>query len=211
MSCERHTVSKCHSCDCTSPIIIQVPGLQGTGILWENCTEAEKQEITQMLYDPIKEQTDKSVQIATESAAAAKASEEKTAEYAEAAIIIKPYVEDISKVAEHVDDCIHPVSLELDNIHNTSGYLEEIHIVGQDLISVASDDLDCGWIGEELNSTTQVVGGNIKKVAEHIDDCVHPVATNLDTIIKALGYLEPIDTVAQLMSVDYKKLFEDGY
>lgn len=54
MSCEHNTVSRCHQC--CSPIIVQVPGLQGTGIVWENCSDEEKKDITDTILTPVIDQ-----------------------------------------------------------------------------------------------------------------------------------------------------------
>lgn len=72
MSCQHNTVSRCHSC--CSPIVVQVPGLQGTGIVWENITEEEKKDITDRILDPVIDYANK----AEESATSAKESLEKT-------------------------------------------------------------------------------------------------------------------------------------
>lgn len=262
MSCERHTVSKCHSCDCTSPIIIQVPGLQGTGILWENCTEAEKQEITQMLYDPIKEQTDKSVQIATESAAEAKASEIKVAGYAgiaEQLVPIKDAITTTAGVAEEVKTVagiasdvtsvagvaqdvkkVAGITTAVSNVANIatetqavgsniatitransllshtadltklSPHIGDLHRVGQDLLASDKKDMsyDFGMVSDAVETVSTVTGGILKEVADHLDDCIHPVgqkidevhdvAQNLATISRATGLLDHTADIAAL-------------
>lgn len=55
MSCQCNPVEHCHT-NC-APLIVQIPGIQGTGIVWENCSEEEKAEITKLLFKPIEEQT----------------------------------------------------------------------------------------------------------------------------------------------------------
>lgn len=49
MSSKRHTIGD-SSC---SPVIIQIPGIQGTGITWETMTEKEKQEISDRILSPV--------------------------------------------------------------------------------------------------------------------------------------------------------------
>lgn len=41
------------NCYCTS-VVIKVPGIQGTGIIWETLTDAEKQEISDRSIEPIR-------------------------------------------------------------------------------------------------------------------------------------------------------------
>ena len=43
-----------HPCNCTS-VVIKVPGIQGTGIIWETLTEEEKQAIAKECIEPIQE------------------------------------------------------------------------------------------------------------------------------------------------------------
>lgn len=64
---------------CCTPIVIQVPGLQGTGVVWENCTEAEKKDITDRIFDPIREETTDKLNKTTAKADEAKRSAEAAA------------------------------------------------------------------------------------------------------------------------------------
>lgn len=47
------------NCYCTS-VVIKVPGIQGTGIIWETLTDAEKQEISDRAISPIREYVEES-------------------------------------------------------------------------------------------------------------------------------------------------------
>lgn len=47
------------NCYCTS-VVIKVPGIQGTGIIWETLTDAEKQEISDRAISPIREYIEES-------------------------------------------------------------------------------------------------------------------------------------------------------
>ena len=47
------------NCYCTS-VVIKVPGIQGTGIIWETLTDAEKQEISDRSIEPIRNYVEES-------------------------------------------------------------------------------------------------------------------------------------------------------
>lgn len=181
-------------------------------------------------------------QIAKDAAAAAKASEEKTAEYAEAATVIVPIKDEIKAVAGAVDavtvvsenvdavktvsanvETITTVSQNMDDVHRAAellphaddigsikGHLDEVHKVGQDLLGINTADFDCGEIGDDLDTITTVTDGYIKKVAEHIDDCVHPVGENIEAVELVAENLDPINQVVEVMTTDYEKIFEEG-
>lgn len=218
-------------------------------------------------------------EIAKQAAAAAKESEEKTAEYAEAATVIAPIadevktvagavevlgtvsenIEAVKTVAENVEtvagvademkvvvanvdaiknvsgiadsvstvaknaEAVAAVGQNMDDVHDAAqllphaddigaikGHLDEVHKVGQDLLGVNSADFDCGEIGDELDSITTVVDGYIKKVAEHIDDCVHPVGENIEAVALVAENLDPINQVVEVMTTDYEKIFNEG-
>ncbi len=218
-------------------------------------------------------------EIAKQAAAAAKESEEKTAEYAEAATVIAPIadevktvagavevlgtvsenIEAVKTVAENVEtvagvademkvvvanvdaiknvsgiaesvstvaknaEAVAAVGQNMDDVHDAAqllphaddigaikGHLDEVHKVGQDLLGVNSADFDCGEIGDELDSITTVVDGYIKKVAEHIDDCVHPVGENIEAVELVAENLDPINQVVEVMTTDYEKIFNEG-
>ena len=51
-----HTNSNCY---CTS-VVIKVPGIQGTGIIWETLTEEEKQDISNKAMQPIRDYIEES-------------------------------------------------------------------------------------------------------------------------------------------------------
>lgn len=135
----------------------------------------------------------------------------------EAAIEIVPRLDDISSVLQHAD---------------------EVHVVGQDLQGINADSLDLGKVSEAPDSITTVKDGYIKKVAEHIDDCIHPVAEalpslsenkesitkivnhiddcihplvqNMSTVETVAKNLEPVNKVAGIVSIDYESIFLNG-
>lgn len=55
MSSKRHSVGS----GCCNPVIIQVPGVQGTGISWETITENERKDITDRILSPVKADAEK--------------------------------------------------------------------------------------------------------------------------------------------------------
>lgn len=180
--------------------------------------------------------------LAQQYAEAAKESEVKTAEYAEAATIIKPYTDQITKTADAIEsvksvgdaiDSVKTVSQEIetvkkvgegmddvrkaaelqphiDDIKTAGEHVDEIHKVGQDLQGVEASDFDCGEIGDPIDPIVTVEGGYIKKVAEHIDDCIHPVGDSLEDIKKVASNLDAVNETAELARIDYEKMFKEG-
>lgn len=90
-------------------------------------------------------------------------------------------LERITDIGETVD-AIFPYLNDLTEIRR---HLDEVHKVGQDLISTESGTLDLGSVLDPPDTISTVQGGYVKKVAEHIDDCIHPVAEHLDEIATA--------------------------
>lgn len=94
-----------------------------------------------------------------------------------------------ASLTEHVDD-----------LTAAKAHIDEIHAIGQDLQGIDGASLDCGKITESAHSTTTITSGYIKAVAEHIEDCIHPVslqlstveivAKNIDSVVKAKELLE---------------------
>jgi len=78
------------------------------------------------------------------------------------------------------------------------------------LQGVNAASFDLGSVAENPDQITTVTDGYIKKVAEHIDDCVHPVGSHVEAIEIVAGSLEPIDNVSAIISTDYKSIFENG-
>lgn len=196
------------------------------------------QELKQKLLDAAETAT----VIAKGYAEAAKKSEEKTAEYAEAATVIKPYADQIAKTADAIEsvkavgdslESVKAVSQEIktvkavgegmddvrkvaqlqphiDDIKATGEHVDELHKVGQDLQGVEASDFDCGEIGDPIDPIVTVEGGYIKKVAEHIDDCIHPVGDSLEDIKKVASNLDAVNETAELARIDYEKVFKEG-
>ena len=113
--------------------------------------------------------------------------------------VLEDNVTVITELHEHLDDVI-----AIDD------HIDEVHIVGQDLQGVNADSLDLGSVTEEPHTITTVVDGYIKKVAEHIDDCIHPVAQKLDAIETVATNLTPVENVSEVVSVDYASIFNNG-
>lgn len=98
----------------------------------------------------------------------------------------------IKKVAEHIDCCIHDVGDNIESVETVAENTDDINVVAKDLQgkTTVSPTLDLGSITEETEDyeDTVIEGGYIKKVAEHIDCCIHPVSEHLDEIVKAPEY-----------------------
>ena len=121
-------------------------------------------------------------------------------------------VETVGTVADHIEDVVQAakVSPHIDDVVSIKAHIDEVHRVGQDLVGLSVPYLDLGEVTEEADEVTKVTDGYIKKVAEHIDDCIHPVGDNLGTIEIVAGQLEPINAVANLSHVDYEAIFLNG-
>ena len=77
-------------------------------------------------------------------------------------------------------------------------------------MGVNANSIDLGHVTGDPDTITKVIDGYIKKVAEHIDDCVHPVAMSLDSVKAVAKNLEPVNQVAEIMHVDYESIFLNG-
>lgn len=95
----------------------------------------------------------------------------------------------VKKVAEHIDDCIHPVGENIEKVSAVAEIKDGIGVIAEDLQgrTTIQPTLDLGLVTEEPDGfeETSIEGGYLKKVAEHIDDCIHPVAEHLDEIATA--------------------------
>ena len=61
MSCEHNKLEHCaHAC--CSPIVVQVPGLQGASFDWTTTTEEERNSIAERIFQPIKEETSAAIE-----------------------------------------------------------------------------------------------------------------------------------------------------
>lgn len=122
---------------------------------------------------------------------------------------VAPAKEDIETVIENIDSIVavapHSSDLSAIGLH-----IDEVHTVGQDLQGVNADSLDLGSVTDTIDQITTVTDGYIKKVAEHIDDCVHPVGLHLDAIDTVAKSLDPIESVSAIVTTDYKSIFENG-
>lgn len=85
----------------------------------------------------------------------------------------------------------------LDDLQTNTLHIDEIHRVGSDLRGFETETLDLGSITDtEIDGETRVTEGYIKKVADHIDDCIHPVGDNIDKIKTVNANLADVNTVA---------------
>lgn len=107
-------------------------------------------------------------------------------------------------------DAVSTLAPHVDDLTAISGHINEVHKVGQDLMGVNANSLDLGYVTGDPDTITKVIDGYIKKVAEHIDDCVHPVAMSLDSVKAVAKNLEPVNQVVEIMHVDYESIFLNG-
>lgn len=121
-------------------------------------------------------------------------------------------IETVKAVGEGMDDVRKAAELQphIDDIKATGEHVDELHKVGQDLQGVEASDFDCGEIGDPIDPIVTVEGGYIKKVAEHIDDCIHPVGDSLEDIKKVADNLDAVNETAELARIDYEKVFKEG-
>lgn len=94
---------------------------------------------------------------------------------------IAPSKEDVEIVADNIGT-INSLAPHADDLSEIVEHIDEVHTVGQDLQGVNADSLDLGSVADSIDQITTVTDGYIKKVAEHIDDCIHPVGLHLDSI-----------------------------
>jgi|GEM_PF-939258 len=80
-------------------------------------------------------------------------------------------------------------------------HIDDIHRVGSDLRGFETDTLDLGSITDtDIDGETKVEDGYIKKVADHIDDCIHPVGDNIEKVKAVNANLDDVKTVAEDLS-----------
>ena len=80
-------------------------------------------------------------------------------------------------------------------------HIDDIHRVGSDLRGFETETLDLGSITDtDIDGETKVEDGYIKKVADHIDDCIHPVGDNIEKVKAVNANLADVKTVAADLS-----------
>ncbi|WP_417569794.1 hypothetical protein [Parasutterella excrementihominis] len=80
-------------------------------------------------------------------------------------------------------------------------HIDDIHRVGSDLRGFETETLDLGSITDtDIDGETKVEDGYIKKVADHIDDCIHPVGDNIEKVKAVNANLDDVKTVAEDLS-----------
>lgn len=95
-------------------------------------------------------------------------------------------------------DALYP---HIDDLQTNTLHIDEIHRVGSDLRGFETETLDLGSIKDtEIDGETKVTDGYIKKVADHIDDCIHPVGDNIDKVKAVNANLTDVKTVAADLS-----------
>lgn len=95
-------------------------------------------------------------------------------------------------------DALYP---HIDDLQTNTLHIDEIHRVGSDLRGFETETLDLGSITDtDIDGETKVEDGYIKKVADHIDDCIHPVGDNIDKIKAVNASLADVKTVAADLS-----------
>ena len=95
-------------------------------------------------------------------------------------------------------DALYP---HIDDLRTNTLHIDEIHRVGSDLRGFETETLDLGSITDtEIDGETKVTDGYIKKVADHIDDCIHPVGDNIDKVKAVNANLADVKTVAEDLS-----------
>ncbi len=122
---------------------------------------------------------------------------------------IAPNNDSIESIAENMESVV-TVATHADDLTSINSHIDEVHTVGQDLQGVNADSFDLGSVAETPDAVTTITDGYIKKVAEHIEDCIHPVGSHVDAIEIVAANLEPIDTVSEVVTTDYKSIFENG-
>ncbi len=91
-------------------------------------------------------------------------------------------------------DALYP---HLDDLQTNTLHIDEIHRVGSDLRGFETDTLDLGAITDaNIDGETRVTEGYIKKVADHIDDCIHPVGDNIEKVENVNNNMEDIRIVS---------------
>lgn len=122
---------------------------------------------------------------------------------------IAPAKEAVEKVADNIET-ISSLSSHADDLSEIVEHIDEVHTVGQDLQGVNADSLDLGNVADTPDKVTTITDGYIKKVAEHIDDCVHAVGQNIDDVHTVAASLDPVNKVAEIVSIDYASIFLNG-
>ena len=122
---------------------------------------------------------------------------------------IAPSKADVETVADNITS-INAVAPHADDLTEIVEHIDEVHTVGQDLQGVNATSLDLGSVADTPDAVTTVTDGYIKKVAEHIDDCVHPVSLHIGAIEAVAENLTPVDNVSAIISTDYASIFKNG-
>lgn len=100
-------------------------------------------------------------------------------------------------IGQEVDTLVpHLPDLQINRQH-----IDDIHRVGSDLRGFETETLDLGSITDtDIDGETKVEDGYIKKVADHIDDCIHPVGDNIEKVKAVNANLADVKTVAADLS-----------
>lgn len=100
-------------------------------------------------------------------------------------------------IGQEVDTLVpHLPDLQINRQH-----IDDIHRVGSDLRGFETETLGLGSITDtDIDGETKVEDGYIKKVADHIDDCIHPVGDNIEKVKAVNANLADVKTVAADLS-----------
>lgn len=136
MPCQCNTVDRCHSC-CT-PVTVQIPGIQGASITWESVTEEEKVEITNRIFNPIKEETSSTLAKATEAAESASTNATIAKQCADTVVANLNFI--LSEITTEGDHQVARIKNELNTGFAAAGVggAEETWVLDSDLTSGAS-------------------------------------------------------------------------
>lgn len=136
---------------------------------------------------------------AAASAAAAAKSEEKTAEYAEAATIILPYKDVIATVANDVDSVVS-VGGSIDNVNLVADHIQTIDAVGGSIenVDAVATDLESVRIVASIRDQVVIDAG----IADHIEDVagiqtqVLTVSQSMPSVVVVSAGMPQVKTVA---------------
>lgn len=176
---------------CT-PVIIQIPGIQGTGISWETATEKEKEDITNRILSPVIKNNNEAIQ-AKDLAVSAKDRSEKIAKEVE--LVVGDYAGYIDEHFSHDfgiwgDD---DTKLELPiggSIQKISDEIESVKKVASNIEAIQKTSEGIGNINDILPyvDTLEQVGDYAKDIAKvgNSVELVKNVGNNIDAV-RALG------------------------
>ena len=105
----------------------------------------------------------------------------------------------IKKVADHIDDCIHPVAENLETIENVDNNMQDVRTVANDLQGLSSPTLDLGSVTEPIENIPVPDGGYLKQVSAISDDiaALGPKAADITTVAVNIEDVKTAASVAE--------------